>query len=84
MPRELLLYMLVIIMSGALSLFLCLFAQLKIKDAPGAKPYILVTLLSSIFPFSYAFELSSTSWFFTRVQQKQPAYRKNHYLRRRN
>jgi diguanylate cyclase (GGDEF)-like protein len=42
-------------------LFLCLFAQLKIKDAPGAKAYILVTLLSSIFTFSYAFELSSTS-----------------------
>lgn len=42
-------------------MFLCLFAQLKIKDAPGAKAYILVTLLSSIFTFSYAFELSSTS-----------------------
>ncbi|WP_342605568.1 histidine kinase N-terminal 7TM domain-containing protein [Peribacillus sp. FSL E2-0159] len=61
MPRELLSYILVVIMAGALSLFLCLFTQLKIKDAPGAKPYILVTLLSSIFTFSYAFELSSTS-----------------------
>ncbi|MFF2498449.1 histidine kinase N-terminal 7TM domain-containing protein [Peribacillus sp. NPDC058075] len=61
MPRELLLYILVVIIAGASSLFLCLFAQLKIKDAPGAKPYILVTLLSSIFTFSYAFELSSTS-----------------------
>ncbi|WHY99989.1 histidine kinase N-terminal 7TM domain-containing diguanylate cyclase [Peribacillus simplex] len=61
MPRELLLYILVVIMAGVLSLFLCLFAQLRIKDAPGAKPYILVTLLSSIFTFSYAFELSSTS-----------------------
>ncbi|PKF90615.1 sensor domain-containing diguanylate cyclase [Bacillus sp. BA3] len=61
MPRELLLYILVLIIAGASSLFLCLFAQLKIKDAPGAKAYILVTLLSSIFTFSYAFELSSTS-----------------------
>ncbi|MFJ7993337.1 histidine kinase N-terminal 7TM domain-containing protein [Peribacillus frigoritolerans] len=48
-------------MAGALSLFLCLFALLKVKDAPGAKPYIIVTLVSSIFTFSYAFELSSTS-----------------------
>ncbi|WP_328135964.1 histidine kinase N-terminal 7TM domain-containing protein [Peribacillus frigoritolerans] len=48
-------------MAGALSLFLCLFALLKIKDAPGAKPYIILTLFSSIFTFSYAFELSSTS-----------------------
>ncbi|MED3997134.1 histidine kinase N-terminal 7TM domain-containing protein [Peribacillus frigoritolerans] len=61
MPRELSIYLLVIILAGALSLFLCLFAQLKVKDAPGAKPYIIVTLLSSIFTFSYAFELSSTS-----------------------
>ncbi|MFF2857498.1 histidine kinase N-terminal 7TM domain-containing protein [Peribacillus sp. NPDC058002] len=61
MPRELLLYILVVIMAGVLSLFLCLFAQLRIKDAPGAKPYIFVTFLSSIFTFSYAFELSSTS-----------------------
>lgn len=61
MPRELSLYLLVIILAGALSLFLCLFAVLKIKDAPGAKPYIIVTLLSTIFTFSYALELSSTS-----------------------
>ncbi|CAH0262565.1 hypothetical protein SRABI133_03431 [Peribacillus simplex] len=46
MPRGLLLYILVVIMAGVLSLFLCLFAQLRIKDAPGAKPYILVTYFS--------------------------------------
>ena len=39
MPRELSLYLLVVILAGALSLFLCLFAQLKVKDAPGPKPY---------------------------------------------
>ncbi|MFS0598773.1 histidine kinase N-terminal 7TM domain-containing protein [Peribacillus frigoritolerans] len=61
MPQELSIYLLVVILAGALSLFLCLFALLKVKDAPGAKPYIIVTLLSSIFTFSYAFELSSTS-----------------------
>ena len=62
MPRELSLYLLVVILAGALSLFLCLFAQLKVKDAPGAKPYIIVTLLSSIFTFSYAFDFPVHLW----------------------
>ncbi|MFJ8246244.1 histidine kinase N-terminal 7TM domain-containing protein [Peribacillus asahii] len=61
MPHELWMYMLVVIIAGSLSLFLCLYAQLKLKDAPGAKPYIIVTLLSAIFTFSYACELASTT-----------------------
>lgn len=47
MPRELSLYILIVIMAGALSLFLCLFELLKVKDAPGVKPYIILTILSS-------------------------------------
>lgn len=54
-------YILIVIMAGAISLFLCLYAKVKLKEASGAKSYILVTLLSAIFTFSYAFELASTS-----------------------
>lgn len=38
-----------------------MYIRVKAKDTPGAKSYILVTLLSSIFTFAYAFELASTS-----------------------
>ena len=54
-------HILVVIMAGTISLFLSLYIRVKAKDAPGVKPYILVTLLSSIFTFAYAFELASTS-----------------------
>ncbi len=50
-----------VIIAGGISLFLCLYAQFKLKEAPGARFYILVTLLSAIFTFSYALELASTS-----------------------
>ncbi len=61
MPQELLFYVLVIIFAGSLSLFLSLYAHLNLKNAPGAKPYIAVTILSTIFTYSYAFELCSKS-----------------------
>ncbi len=61
MPDELFVYILVVIIAGILSSFLCLYAQFRLRDAPGAKPYILVTFFSAIFAFSYAFELASTS-----------------------
>lgn len=61
MEQELLIYILIVIFAGMLSLFLCVYALLKIKDAPGAKYYILVTMTSAIFTFSYAFELASAT-----------------------
>lgn len=54
-------YILIVILAGTISFFLCLYAQLKLKDAPGAHAFFLVTLLSTIFTFSYAFELASTT-----------------------
>jgi hypothetical protein len=48
MPNELFVYIIIVIIAGVLSSLLCLFAQLKLKEAPGAKPYILVTLFSAI------------------------------------
>ncbi|PPA69319.1 sensor domain-containing diguanylate cyclase [Jeotgalibacillus proteolyticus] len=72
MVNEWLIYMLVIILAGTLSLFLCLYVQIKIKDGPGVKPYIYMTLFSTIFIFSYAFELSSSELeqilFWVRIQ----------------
>lgn len=59
MLNELFVYILVVIIAGVLSSLLCLYAQFRLKDAPGAKPYILATLFSAIFTFSYAFELAS-------------------------
>jgi diguanylate cyclase (GGDEF)-like protein/PAS domain S-box-containing protein len=59
MELELLKYIIIVAFAGALSLFLCVYASLKIKDAPGAKYYTFVTLTSAIFTFSYAFELAS-------------------------
>ena len=54
-------HILVVTLAGIISLFLSLYIRVKAKDAPGVKPYILVTILSSIFTFAYAFELASTT-----------------------
>ena len=54
-------HILIVILAGTISLFLSLFIRIKAKDAPGVQSYIIVTLLSSIFTFAYAFELASTS-----------------------
>lgn len=55
-------YILIVILAGAISFFLCLYARFKLKEAPGARAYFLVTLLSTIFTLSYAFELASTTF----------------------
>ena len=54
-------HILIVILAGSISLFLSFFIRIKAKDAPGVQSYIIVTLLSSIFTFGYAFELASTS-----------------------
>ena len=54
-------HILIVILAGTISLFLSVYIRIKAKDAPGVKSYILVTFLSSIFTFAYAFELTSTS-----------------------
>ncbi|MGQ3378875.1 histidine kinase N-terminal 7TM domain-containing protein [Priestia endophytica] len=59
--EELWVYITVVADAGLLSFFLCCYSYFKIKDAPGATSYTLVTLLSTFFTFSYVFELKSTS-----------------------
>ncbi|WP_449538904.1 histidine kinase N-terminal 7TM domain-containing protein [Ferdinandcohnia sp. Marseille-Q9671] len=61
MAEELLIYFLMIVIAGVLSLLLCFFSYVKLKNAPGARPYIMATLFSSIFTFSYALELASNT-----------------------
>ena len=61
MAQDLLTYVLVVVVAGLLSVFLCVYAIWKMKDAPGARYYILITFMSAIFTFAYAFELMSTS-----------------------
>ncbi|WP_306010460.1 histidine kinase N-terminal 7TM domain-containing protein [Bacillus sp. MMSF_3328] len=61
MTNELILYKSLVALSGVLSLCLCLFAFYKLKGAPGVKPYIIATILSSLFSFFYVFELSSST-----------------------
>ncbi|MEH7418650.1 histidine kinase N-terminal 7TM domain-containing protein [Neobacillus drentensis] len=61
MFNELFMYTFTVIIAGVLSLFLCFYAQFRLKDAPGVRPYRLVTLFSAFFTFSYAFELASPS-----------------------
>lgn len=52
-------YFLMILLAGILSLVLCIFSYLKLRNAPGGRFYTIVTLLSAIFSFAYALELSS-------------------------
>ena len=61
MEQELLIYVLLIVFAGVLSLILCLFSFVKLKNAPGAGHYTVVTLLSAIFSFAYVLELTSTT-----------------------
>lgn len=61
MAEELFIWILLIIFAGVLSLSLCLFSHVKLKNAPGVRHYKIVTLLSAVFAFAYAFELASTS-----------------------
>ncbi|WP_235848398.1 histidine kinase N-terminal 7TM domain-containing diguanylate cyclase [Litchfieldia alkalitelluris] len=57
--QELLMYILIMVMGGLLSLFLSLYTLIKIKNAPGANYFIISTLLVGLFTFAYAFELAS-------------------------
>lgn len=59
--KELFVYILMIMVAGALSLSLSFFSYFKLKDAPGARPYMIATFLSAIFTFSYVFELTSNT-----------------------
>jgi PAS domain-containing protein len=61
MNQELTMYIVAVIAAGLLSTFLCCYSILKVKGAPGARYYSLVTLLSAFFSFSYVFELTSGS-----------------------
>ena len=59
--KELFVYILMIMVAGVLSLSLSFFSYFKLKDAPGARPYMIATFLSAIFTFSYVFELTSNT-----------------------
>ena len=61
MDQELLIYVLLIVFAGVLSLILCLFSYMKLGNAPGAGHYTVVTLLSAVFSFAYVLELTSTT-----------------------
>lgn len=61
MPNEAFVYIVVVILAGILSSLLCLYAYFRLKEVPGGRSYMVVTLFSAVFTFSYAFELSSTS-----------------------
>ncbi|MBP2242753.1 diguanylate cyclase (GGDEF)-like protein [Cytobacillus eiseniae] len=61
MEHELLKYVIVILIAGFFSVFLCGYGCMKMKDAPGARYYILVTFMSAVFTFSYVFELTSST-----------------------
>lgn len=61
MNSELLFYVLIIVLAGVLSLFLSFFTYFKLRANPGAKPFLVVTILSSVFSFLYVFEITSTT-----------------------
>ncbi|RXI96435.1 diguanylate cyclase [Anaerobacillus alkaliphilus] len=61
MPQELLIYVVMGVFGCVLTVFLCLYGLLKVKDAPGGTYYILCTFMCTIFTASYLFELTSTS-----------------------
>ncbi|PSL40108.1 diguanylate cyclase (GGDEF)-like protein [Planomicrobium soli] len=58
---ELIMYILIVSIGGMISLFLSIYAFLKLRDAPGGKYFILAAAMSAIFTLAYAFELASTS-----------------------
>ncbi|MGF2616416.1 diguanylate cyclase [Rossellomorea vietnamensis] len=61
MAEELLLYVLLIALAGVLSLGLSWFSYYKLQEAPGGRQYMIATLLSAVFAFAYAFELTSST-----------------------
>ncbi|OWA35918.1 hypothetical protein B9G55_08530 [Saccharibacillus sp. O16] len=61
MAQQLLVYVLVILIGGALSLFLAVYAMLRFRSAPGGRYYILAAFAAAILAFGYAFELTSAN-----------------------
>ena len=61
MVEEIYFYRILIIFAGVLSLILSAFSYIKLKNAPGARSYTFVTLLSAVFAFTYAAELASNT-----------------------
>ncbi|HWJ76502.1 MAG TPA: diguanylate cyclase [Niallia sp.] len=61
MNDELMIYTLLFIFAGLFSFFISLIAYKKLKNVPGVKSFIIASLLSALFSFFYAFELSSNS-----------------------
>ncbi|WP_456279087.1 histidine kinase N-terminal 7TM domain-containing protein [Bacillus sp. AK128] len=61
MNQEIYGYVVATVLGGILSLLLCIYAYVNIKNSPGGKYYILATFMASFFTFSYAQELLSTN-----------------------
>jgi diguanylate cyclase (GGDEF)-like protein len=61
MPEEIMLYILLIGLAGVLSLGLCFFSFIQLKEAPGGRQYTLATLFSAVFSFAYILELMSSN-----------------------
>ncbi|MDO3409910.1 histidine kinase N-terminal 7TM domain-containing protein [Saccharibacillus sp. CPCC 101409] len=61
MAQQLLVYVLIILLGGTLSLFLAVHALLRFKNAPGGGYYVLAALMASVLSFGYAFELTSAN-----------------------
>lgn len=59
MAQQLFVYVSVILIGGALSLFLAVYAMLRFRNAPGGRYYILAAFSAAILGFGYAFELTS-------------------------
>ncbi len=59
MAQQLLVYVTVILIGGALSLFLAVYAMLRFRKAPGGRYYILAAFTAAVLAFGYAFELTS-------------------------
>ncbi|NGZ76408.1 histidine kinase N-terminal 7TM domain-containing diguanylate cyclase [Saccharibacillus alkalitolerans] len=59
MAQQLLVYVAIILMGGALSLFLAVYALIRFRNAPGGTYYVLAALMASVLSFGYALELTS-------------------------
>lgn len=61
MAEELRLPVFMILAGGSISVILCVYGLLRLRNAPGGVHYIWMTLMASIFAFAYACELLSTT-----------------------
>lgn len=60
--NELWKYIILVLVAGFLSLFLSIYTHIKAKESPGARYFVIMTFLSSIFAFSYALELTAPTF----------------------